>query len=146
MPAAQMSSGLNSGKSSIREPNKSASSTGVGMYSKDYTSHGRNAAHPQPAPSNSSSTNNEGAQTKPGTTLNKSMENVIRKAAYRGIEPLRRRYTGNAGANSHSSSLTHSSYTQAARSKQATLNDRVGGNIGSRRGTAASREHDSNQH
>ena len=25
--------------------------------------------------------------------MNKSLENVIRKAAYKGIEPLRRRYT-----------------------------------------------------
>ena len=37
---------------------------------------------------------------------------MIRKAAYKGIEPLRRRYTANSGANS---SLNTSSYTQAAR-------------------------------
>jgi len=30
------------------------------------------------------------------SSLNKSLENVIRKAAYKGIEPLRRRYTAAA--------------------------------------------------
>ena len=35
--------------------------------------------------------------------MNKSLENVIRKAAYKGIEPLRRRYTA---MNSNSSNTT----------------------------------------
>lgn len=57
---------------------------------------------------NESGSNTQGAAQTKSTTLNKSMENAIRKAAYKGIEPLRRRYTGGAGT---SSSLTHSSYT-----------------------------------
>ena len=31
--------------------------------------------------------------TKKESTMNKSLENVIKKAAFKGIEPLRRRYT-----------------------------------------------------
>ena len=44
--------------------------------------------------------------------MNKSLENVIRKAAFKGIEPLRRRYTavGTAhhGSNANSSGLNNS--------------------------------------
>lgn len=103
---------MSSGHShAIREPNKSASSTGVGMYSKDYnttvaygdqrgkhtgvgsgqthkgTSHSMNNGH-----AHTHHSSNVGSQS---STLNKSLENVIRKAANKGVEPLRRRYTQN---------------------------------------------------
>ena len=38
----QASKQMQQASTSIREPNKSASSTGVGMYNKDYSSHARN--------------------------------------------------------------------------------------------------------
>jgi hypothetical protein len=77
------------------------------MYSKDYVS--TQAGATSLAVSNergatskiSSSQHNSTSHPKSSTshhsaTLNKSLENVIRKAAYKGIEPLRRRYTAGA--------------------------------------------------
>ena len=86
---------------SIREPNKSTSSTGVGMYSKDYstlnnTGNATKTAASSLGPKSSVNQGNNSAQSNTNTnsqTLNKSLESVIRKAAYKGIEPLRRRYT-----------------------------------------------------
>ena len=72
----------------------------------------------QQAHAKSSNGHGNGTNT---TSLNKSLENVIRKAAYKGIEPLRRRYTANSGANS---SLNTSSYTQAARKAAASSGTR----------------------
>ena len=39
-----------------------------------------------------------GSASVPATALNKSLESVIRKAAFKGIEPLRRRYTATASS------------------------------------------------
>ena len=68
------------------------------MYTKDYlTTQQQTGASQQKSSMNTSITQpktsvsqNNGQSS---TSLNKSLENVIRKAAYKGIEPLRRRYT-----------------------------------------------------
>ena len=62
---------------------------------------------------------------KAGTTLNKSLETVIRKAAYKGIEPLRRRYTAVTQA-----AHAHASYNGAAQTtrRSSNLNSSTAGN------------------
>ena len=76
---------------SIREPNKSASSAGVGMFSKDYNStqvHSNDGkSFPGERQACQQTRNNNGQ-------MSKSIENVVRKANYKGIEPLRRRFGG----------------------------------------------------
>lgn len=119
-------------QSSIREPNKSASTSGVGMYNKDYTTSG-SAAPPESttlsatgggsrqAAVNRTLTATSQPKAQSSSTMNKSLETVIRKAAYKGIEPLRRRYTA-AGQNSSTSASSangHTSqYSQAALKRQ----------------------------
>lgn len=59
-----------------------------------------------------------------GSSLNKSLENVIRKAAHKGVEPLRRRYTQNSqtggsqgstlGATSHGSTVQRRSHLSSS--------------------------------
>ena len=102
---------------SIREPNKSASSTGVGMYSKDYSTNQTTANGAKTSAATTHATTDKQPKsasqshgpTNQATTLNKSLDTVIRKAAFKGIEPLRRRYTAAA----QSSSLSHGgSYAQ----------------------------------
>ena len=45
--------------------------------------------------------------TKKESTMNKSLENVIKKAAFKGIEPLRRRYTASTNMGSSSGNSNH---------------------------------------
>ena len=71
------------------------------MYSKDYstlnnTGNATKTAVSSLGPKSSVNQGNNSTQSNTNTnsqTLNKSLESVIRKAAYKGIEPLRRRYT-----------------------------------------------------
>ena len=124
------------------------------MYSKDYVSSqagattssisNERAATTKVSSSQHNSTSHPKSSTSQhGATLNKSLENVIRKAAYKGIEPLRRRYT--AGANS--TSISNASYAQASRRTALNSNNNAGLDGKS---TTASRKtsttHDSNNH
>ena len=65
------------------------------MYSKDYSTLNNTANNVTKTSVNntSSHSNNTQSNNNNSQTLNKSLESVIRKAAYKGIEPLRRRYT-----------------------------------------------------
>ena len=98
------------------------------MYSKDYNtslnsssnvpgatskSTGGSGTHQGPK-SSSNSMNHSSNNANQTTTLNKSLESVIRKAAYKGIEPLRRRYTAATQSSSAQANASGSSYAQVA--------------------------------
>ena len=86
------------------------------MYSKDYstlnntanaTKNGASSLGPNKCSAASGSGNNTASNANASQTLNKSLESVIRKAAYKGIEPLRRRYTAAMTQSSSGSGTAH---------------------------------------
>ena len=84
------------------------------MYSKDYSTlnNTANAAKTGasslgPNKCSAASGNNTASNANASQTLNKSLESVIRKAAYKGIEPLRRRYTAAMTQSSSGSGTAH---------------------------------------